>query len=432
MPPPRFTLVNALLLVLSCATDMGITAHAIPAAQPLAALSNHTVTKTLPITKRFNFTGSAGKILQHDQARARALHARGMTLATGATPPPTPDVGNVSIDNQLATYLATVNVGSPPTSYELIVDSGSANTWVGSGKPYTQTSTSRRSRDNVAIEYGIGAIMIGAEFFDNVTLGPGLTVLGQSIGVASETFDFQGFDGVLGLGPADLTIGTLNPDSTSPTLTVADNLFFQAAITAHIHTLSFEPPLGGPTLNGELTFGGTDPAKFIGAINFASITTTPPACEYFGVNQILRYGQSETLLPNNPAIFDTGTSLILLATDALKIYVALLGAELDEATTLYRITPETFETLQSLFFTIGGTVFEFTANAQIWPRNLNTMIGGTDDFVYLIVNDLGRESGSGMDIVCGMMFLERFYAVFDIDNKHVGIANTQFTTSTVN
>ena len=39
----------------------------------------------------------------------------------------------------------------------------------------------------------------GAEFFDTVALGPpGTTVLGQSIGVASETFDFQGFDGVLG------------------------------------------------------------------------------------------------------------------------------------------------------------------------------------------------------------------------------------------
>ena len=65
-------------------------------------------------------------------------------------------------------------------------------------------------------------------------------------------------------------------------------------------------------------------------------------------------------------------------------------------------------------------------------RALNTVIGGSDDFVYLIVNDLGRASGSGMDIVCGMMFLERFYATFDIDNNRVGIANTQFTTSTIN
>ncbi|KAH9896007.1 aspartic proteinase from Irpex Lacteus [Cubamyces lactineus] len=383
------------------------------------------------MTKRFNFTGSLGKILQYDQERARALHARGMALATGSAPPPIPDVGNVSIQNQLATYLATVNIGAPPTSYELIVDSGSANTWVGSGKPYVQTSTTRRSRDNVDVLTFV--FYAGAEFFDTVALGPpGTTVLGQSIGVASETFDFQGFDGVLGLGPNDLTLGTLSPDSTSTPLTVVDNLFFQAAIASHMFSISFEPPVVGPTLNGELSFGGTDSTKFVGAINFAPITTISPASQYFGVNQAVRYGQSNPILSNAPAIFDTGTSLVLLATDVFQTYVSVVGAEFDEATTLYRITPAAYESLQSLFFTIGNTVYEFTANAQIWPRSLNTIMGGSEGFVYLIVNDLGLHSGSGMDVVFGMMFLERFYAVFDIDNKRVGIANTQFTTSTVN
>ena len=41
-------------------------------------------------------------------------------------------------------------------------------------------------------------IHAGTEFFDTVALGSGMTVLGQSIGVASKTFDFEGFDGVLG------------------------------------------------------------------------------------------------------------------------------------------------------------------------------------------------------------------------------------------
>ena len=63
---------------------------------------------------------------------------------------------------------------------------------------------------------------------------------------------------------------------------------------------------------------------------------------------------------------------------------------------------------------------------------LNTAIGGTNDFVYLITADLGTPSGEGFDFVDGMVFLERFYYVFDSANSQVGFATTQFTNSTVN
>jgi hypothetical protein len=39
----------------------------------------------------------------------------------------------------------------------------------------------------------------GTEFIDTVTIAPGLVIPRQSIGVASESFGFDGFDGVLGL-----------------------------------------------------------------------------------------------------------------------------------------------------------------------------------------------------------------------------------------
>lgn len=32
--------------------------------------------------------------------------------------------------------------------------------------------------------------------------------------------------------------------------------------------------------------------------------------------------------------------------------------------------------------------YELTANAQIWPRHLNTMINGTKDGIYLVVGDV--------------------------------------------
>lgn len=76
--------------------------------------------------------------------------------------------------------------------------------------------------------------------------------------------------------------------------------------------------------------------------------------------------------------------------------------------------------------------FELTANAQIWPRSLNTAIGGTTSRVYLIVGDLGTPSGEGFDFVNGYTFLERFYSVFDTANKRVGFATTANTLATTN
>ena len=52
--------------------------------------------------------------------------------------------------------------------------------------------------------------------------------------------------------------------------------------------------------------------------------------------------------------------------------------------------------------------------------------------MYLIVNDLGSNSGEGFDFVDGMVFLERFYYVFDAANSQVGFATTPFTDSTIN
>ena len=76
--------------------------------------------------------------------------------------------------------------------------------------------------------------------------------------------------------------------------------------------------------------------------------------------------------------------------------------------------------------------FGLTPNGQIWPRALNADIGGVAGSIYLIVNDIGTNSGSGLDFINGQTFLERFYSVFDTGNKQVGLATTPFTGATTN
>ncbi|KAI0363403.1 acid protease [Pilatotrama ljubarskyi] len=410
---------SLLLLVVTLA----VTASATPVVQVRDNLVR------LPVAKRFNLTGS-GKLLARDQARVRNLRARANAKLSGV--PLTSDaVVSVPADNQVVDYVVNVGVGTPPTTYSLLVDTGSSNTWVGAGRPFVQTSSTRQTRDRVAVTYGSGDVS-GTEFTDTVTLGPGLTITGQSIGVATRSDGFDGVDGILGIGPVDLTVGTLSPDTRSTIPTVTDNLFSQGIITSDEVAISFEPTQDVENLNGELTFGGTDSSKFVGAINFAPITRTSPASEFFGIDQSITYGTSTNILSRTAGIVDTGTTLTLIATDALQRYQRATGAVLDNATGLLRLTNAQFQNLKSLFFDINGVNFEFTANAQIFPRALNTAIGGNANSIYLIVGDLGTPSGEGLDFINGMTFLERFYAVFDTANSRVGIANTPFTTATTN
>ena len=101
---------------------------------------------------------------------------------------------------------------------------------------------------------------------------------------------------------------------------------------------------------------------------------------------------------------------------------------------VYLTYPKTI--LSSDAFTVhlhrAQVTYELTPNAPIWPRSLNTDIGGTAGNIYLIVNDLGSPSGRGLDFINGYRFLERFYSIYDTTNKRVGFATTSYTKAVTN
>lgn len=76
--------------------------------------------------------------------------------------------------------------------------------------------------------------------------------------------------------------------------------------------------------------------------------------------------------------------------------------------------------------------FTMTRDAQIWPRALNSAVGGTPDAIYLVAGDNGAPSGQGLDWINGQTWIERFYCVFDTAHKRIGFANTPFTKATTN
>ncbi|THH06185.1 hypothetical protein EW145_g4262 [Phellinidium pouzarii] len=392
---------------------------------------------SLSFTRKLNISGST--LPEIDRARAAGLISKGKALGSGGSSSSSSSsskraisrrAASFGVTNTAVTYIASIGVGSPATSYSLLIDTGSSNTWLGASASYVKTSTSKSTGNSVYVSYGSGSFL-GTEYTDTVTLSSDLVITNQSIGVASSTQGFDGEDGILGIGPVDLTDGTVFNTNTVPTVT--DNLLSQGTIDSEVIGIYYAPATSDSTTNGELTFGGTDASKFTGSISYVPITGTSPASEYWGIDESITYGSSgSNVLSSTAGIVDTGTTLVLIASDAFSRYKSLSGASEDETTGLLKISSSSYANLKSLFFNIGSSKYELTMNAQTWPRSLNSAIGGDSGLIYLVVADIGTDSGQGLDFVNGYTFLERFYSVFDTSNSQVGFATTSHTSDTSN
>jgi len=374
--------------------------------------------------------------LERDLPADHARHNKRNKTSRSAQPvPPAGDQAaaqpSIDVIDAGVTYTMEVGIGQPAQNFNLLIDTGSSNTWVGAGQQYNPTSTSRNTGNQVNVSYGSGSFS-GTEYADTVTLSADLVVPNQSIGVASTAQGFgNGIDGILGIGPVDLTQGTVTSTPSVPTVT--DNLWNQGTVKTELIGISYIPTTtSNQVANGELTFGDVDSSKYTGSITYVPITKTSPANKYWGIDQSITYGNSTTILKATAGIVDTGTTLLLLATDAFQEYQNATGAALDSATGLLTVTQAQFDNMQSLFFKIGKSTFELTPNAQIWPRSLNSTLGGDTSKIYLVVGDIGNNSGSGLDFIDGFVFLQRFYSVYDTTNSRLGIAKTQYTNATTN
>jgi len=146
-----------------------------------------------------------------------------------------------------------------------------------------------------------------------VTFNSDLVIKNQSIGVGAPGFNAglpSSFDGILGLGPVDLTQGTVSNTYEVPT--VMDNLHAQGTISSEVLGVFFSPASSSDG-TGELTFGGYDASKITGDVSYVPITSTSQSSEYWGIDQSISYGDTE-ILSKTAGIVDSGTPNIYIAT----------------------------------------------------------------------------------------------------------------------
>ncbi|KAG2359970.1 acid protease [Suillus spraguei] len=352
--------------------------------------------------------------------------------SSNGTNPMQRDDADIYLDSIQTRYCISVGVGIPPTHYDLIVDTGTAITWIGAdiNNPYRPTDTSYNTELPIQRTYGYGySFFSGTLFTDTLSFENGLNVSTMPIGVAFESEGIE-YDGILGIGPKSLSRGILKNAPTKPLLTITDRLFFQGKISQHLVGLYFQPSSKNKDDSGVLTFGGvvTDPEFNVGKIAYVTTTARPPSSRYWGIDQSITYGNTE-ILGVSAGIVDCGATFITIASDAFEKYKAATGAHFDLRTKLLFISPEKYGALQPLNFHIGYQTYSLVPNAQIWPRHLNFRIGGVSDGIYLV---LKREPTGIIAFSLGYVFLQRFYSVFDSTRSCVGFATTRWTDAITN
>ena len=126
-------------------------------ATPLVTIDKPSQGINLPFAVQLNVANVT--IPEIDRARASHLFARGQAKVAGNDTTSSIDrrASSFSIMNTAIAYTTVINVGSPATSYTLLIDTGSSNTWVGARSAYKRTKTSISTGHNIQASHGSGS-----------------------------------------------------------------------------------------------------------------------------------------------------------------------------------------------------------------------------------------------------------------------------------
>lgn len=369
-----------------------------------APIESEVKTTVLPL-KRVSKVTSIKNIVTKGQERINKVNA-----AAGAKT--VSFVSSGSVTNEDVSYIAPVTIGG--TTYDLIVDTGSSNTWCGAQSSCEPSSSGTSTGGSVSVSYGSGSFS-GREYKDKVSFG-GLTVSSQSIGAATLASGFDGVDGIIGFGPVDLTEGTVSNANTVPTF--MDNLYSQGSISSEVLGVSFLPESGSDTsdTNGELTLGGVDSSKYTGSLTYFPKLTSGTASAYWGISiASFTYG-STTLASSAQGIVDTGTTLIYIPTTAYNKFLSAAGGRTDSSSGLAVFTTKP---TANFGITFGSTKYTLTPAQYLVPTAQYSYYGLSSGKYYSWINDGGS---SGVNTIIGQKFLENYYSVFDTTNSRIGFA----------
>jgi hypothetical protein len=271
---------------------------------------------------------------------AASLAAQQANALTDSNTPATKNAAALNIEGNDVGYIATFEIGTPPTKFNLLTDSGSSDLWVGSADQCQNTDTGADcgkhtflgtktssslvvSKDQFQVTYGTGAVA-GFKVTDDLNVA-GLTLKAHAFGVAvQETDDFANdqttFDGLMGLAQSTL--------SNQKVLTPPESLAQQGLVSEAIVSYRI-PRLADNLKDGQITFGAADPATFDAATAVTLANVNKQGFWEADMDAVTFAGK-DVGLTGRTAILDTGTTLIVAPqADVEAVLGQVAGAKTD-------------------------------------------------------------------------------------------------------
>ncbi|EJF64597.1 acid protease [Dichomitus squalens LYAD-421 SS1] len=343
--------------------------------------------------------------------------------ASGLTPANAPTANNslgLAIEAQDVGYIATIQMGTPPRDFNILMDSGSADLWVGAENCQSESggdcgnhtflgpqssSTFTDTNKQFQVTYGTGNVQ-GDIIQDNIVVA-GLALNAHTFGVATaESVDFSSdsvpFDGLMGLAQSTL--------SEQGVLTPVEALA-QAGLIGDAITSYKISRLADNKNDGEITFGGLDPTKFDAStlVTFDNVATDG---FWEGAMDGVTVDGQDTGLQGRSAILDTGTTLIVAPpADATAVHQLIDGAQ-DDGQGGFTIP---CNTNASVALSFGGQEFAIDTRDLVFAQADAT---GTNCVS-------GISSGQIVDDVTwlvGDVFLKNAYYSTDVTKNQISLA----------
>ncbi|KAJ4725128.1 putative Aspartic proteinase [Melia azedarach] len=330
------------------------------------------------------------------RASIRKYHLRGNLGESG-------DADIVALKNYLdAQYFGEIGIGTPPQKFTVIFDTGSSNLWVPSSKCYFSiacyfhskyrsrtSSTYKENGKSADIHYGTGAI---SGFFseDHVKVGD-LVVKDQEFIEATRepslTFLVAKFDGILGLGFQEISVGNAVP--------VWYNMVNQGLINEPVFSFWFNRNADEEE-GGEIVFGGMDPDHYKGEHTYVPVTRK--GYWQFDMGDVMIDGQTTGFCGSGcAAIADSGTSLLAGPTTIITEVNHAIGA-----------TGVVSQECKAVVSQYGETIIEMLL-AKDEPQKICSQIGlctfdgtrGVSMGIESVVDEnTGKSSGGFRDAMC--------------------------------
>ncbi|GAA6012086.1 hypothetical protein JCM10207_005123 [Rhodosporidiobolus poonsookiae] len=299
-------------------------------------------------------------------------------------------------------WAGTVTVGTPPQTFTVDFDTGSADFWIPgttiSGydtfDPST-SSTANKTDGSFQIVYGDGSTVSGPVYMDTVAVA-GLEAKGQHFSPVDHMgaeFSDTPIDGILGMAYSSL--------SNMGASTFFDTLHQQGKVARNLFSFIL-----GDSDDGELFLGGVDSTKLGGAIHYSPVTQKG----YWMIEGSVGVNSNVSSSGQN-MIIDTGTTLIIGPPVEVDNFFAQVPTAKKWQSGYYQYDCSAQFSAQ---FTISGQTYEINQD----NLNLGLVSEGSS---YCVAGIAGQYVGVNSWIIGGV-FLRNVVSVFNLQNNAVGFA----------